>query len=92
MENHGNRAKGKRWQSVIARRLEALQAMEKVADALITEALTGNIAAIKEIGDRIDGKSVQGVEVSTPDGIEITKIERHIVDQAEPAKLVHSAD
>jgi hypothetical protein len=67
MENHGNRAKGKRWQSVIARRLEALQAMEKVADALITEAITGNIAAIKEIGDRIDGKSVQGVDIGLQD-------------------------
>lgn len=67
MENHGNRAKGKRWKSVIARRLEALQAMEKVADALITEALTGNIAAIKEIGDRIDGKSVQGVDIGLQD-------------------------
>jgi hypothetical protein len=38
--------------------------MEKVADALITEAMTGNIAAIKEIGDRIDGKSTQIIDAT----------------------------
>ena len=64
MEAHGNRANGKRWKSVIEKRLEVLQAMEKVADALITEAMTGNIAAIKEIGDRLDGKAKQQTEVT----------------------------
>ena len=66
MEGHGNRAQGKRWKSVIEKRLEVLQAMDKVADALITEAMTGNIAAIKEIGDRIDGKAVQTIDANVP--------------------------
>jgi len=68
MEGHGNRANGKRWKGVISKRIEALQAMDKLADALITEAMTGNIAALKEIGDRLDGKSVQGVELGGIDG------------------------
>lgn len=64
MEGHGNRAKGKRWQGVLNRRIEALQALDGLADALITEALTGNIAALKEIGDRLDGKPRQEMDVS----------------------------
>lgn len=68
MEGHGNRAKGKRWQSALVKRIEALQAMDTLADALITEALTGNVQALKEIADRLDGKAMQGVEVSGLDG------------------------
>jgi hypothetical protein len=33
--------------------------MRKVAASLIKEALKGNIAALKEIADRIDGKPIQ---------------------------------
>jgi len=57
-----NAARGKRWKDSISKRIEALQAMDALADALITEALTGNIAALKEIGDRLDGKAVQQIE------------------------------
>ena len=63
-----NAAKGKRWKIALSKRIEALQAMDALAEALITEALTGNIQALKEIGDRLDGKSVQGVEVGGIDG------------------------
>lgn len=68
MEGHGNRAKGKRWKSVLERRIEALQAMDTLADALITEALTGNVTALKEIADRLDGKAMQGIEMTGLDG------------------------
>lgn len=79
-----NSAKGKRWKSVIEKRLEALQAMEKIADSLITEAMTGNIQAIKEIGDRIDGKPAQSIEATGLDGgaIRLERIERVITDPA----------
>lgn len=68
MQAHGNRANGKRWRSVLLKRIEVLQAMEKMADSLITEAMTGNMQALKEIGDRIDGKALQGIEMSGMDG------------------------
>ena len=79
-----NAAKGKRWKSVIEQRLEALGAMETLADALITEALTGNIQAIKEIGDRLDGKPCQQIEATGLDGgaIQLERIERVITDPA----------
>ena len=70
MSTIGNQkaVKAKRWRTSIAKRIDALQAMDALADALITEALTGNITALKEIGDRLDGKSVQGIELGGIDG------------------------
>ena len=88
----------KPWQDALIRALEVHRPadqrhkLDALAASLVAEAMNGNIPALKEIGDRLDGKAVQGVEVSTPDGISITRIERHIVDQAEPVKLVNSSD
>lgn len=36
--------------------------LRAVADALVTKAITGDVPAIKEIADRLDGKSIQGIE------------------------------
>jgi len=36
--------------------------LRQVAEALVNEAAAGNVAAIKEIADRLDGKVPQGVE------------------------------
>lgn len=77
-----NAAKGKRWKSVIEQRLAELAAMEKVADALILKACDGDVSAIKEIGDRLDGKPKQQTEISGPDGgaFQFQKIERVVTD------------
>ncbi len=40
----------------------------RVAEALILKAQEGDIAAIKEFADRVDGKSVATTEISGPDG------------------------
>ncbi len=53
------------------------QKLERIADACVEEALKGDIPAIKEIGDRLDGKPTQGVELAADDTI--TKIVREIV-------------
>ena len=42
-----------------------------VADALIAKAIEGDVSAIKEIADRMDGKAVASKEISGPDGGEI---------------------
>jgi hypothetical protein len=36
--------------------------LRKVADALVDKALTGDVPAIKEIADRLDGKVPQAIE------------------------------
>ncbi len=33
--------------------------LRAVADALVTKAMSGDVAAIREIGDRLDGKAAQ---------------------------------
>lgn len=37
------------------------QALERLADRLVSEGLAGDIAAIREIGDRLDGKPAQAI-------------------------------
>lgn len=37
--------------------------LEALADALVTAALNQDITALREIGDRLDGKPTQGVAV-----------------------------
>ena len=55
-----------------------VKALGLLADRLVTKGLEGDIAAIKEIGDRLDGKAVQGVELDL--AVTVTAIERTIVD------------
>lgn len=45
---------------------EDLKALRKVAQALIAKAGEGDVAAIRELGDRLDGKPMQSVEVGKP--------------------------
>ena len=46
---------------------ENLKALREIADVLITEAKAGNIQAIKELADRLDGKPAQMLEHSGPE-------------------------
>jgi hypothetical protein len=40
----------------------------QVAQALIDKAITGDVSAIKEFADRVDGKSVATTELTGADG------------------------
>jgi hypothetical protein len=44
------------------------ETLRRVAEALILKAQEGDIAAIRELGDRLDGKSVATTELSGADG------------------------
>ena len=59
----GNKnAAGKReWSSAIRKRVVQRKAMDELADKLIDKALDGDHQALREIGDRLEGKSVQSV-------------------------------
>ena len=43
--------------------------LRKIADKLVDKALAGDIWAIKELGDRLDGKAVRGIEAKHEGGI-----------------------
>lgn len=44
------------------------QKIERLADKLVEMGLEGETVALKEIGDRLDGRPKQATEVSGPDG------------------------
>lgn len=63
-----NGENGKRWKMAIDEALalhgkDKADALKQVAEQLIIKAKTGDLAAIKELGDRIDGKSVQPMDI-----------------------------
>ena len=49
-----------------------------MARRLVNKGLDGDVLAIKEIADRLEGKAVQGIEVGVD--VQVTAIERRIVD------------
>ena len=51
--------------------------LERIADACADAGMDGEGWAIKEIGDRMDGKPVQGVEMAV--NVQVTEIKRIIV-------------
>lgn len=64
-----NAAKPKRWASAIDRALQKrgtakLDALDKIAEQLLALAEAGDMQALKELGDRLDGKSVQSIDAT----------------------------
>lgn len=43
------------------------RALRKIAERLLDEAAAGNVQALKEVADRLDGKVPQGIEGGDPD-------------------------
>ena len=81
-----NAAKGAEWRSAIKRALARKsgenwrKGLDKVAEKFIEAAEKGDPWAMKEIGDRIDGKPAQSVTLSgDEDKPLITRIERRII-------------
>lgn len=69
-----NSANGRRWRQAITRALQkrsrsdSLEALDELAEKLLALCDQGDLQALKELGDRVDGKSSQSHEVSGPDG------------------------
>jgi len=67
--NPGGRPKDKPWQDAL--RMAALEPdgsgvrkLRRIAEAVVDAAIAGDMAAAREIGDRLDGKAVQAIEAS----------------------------
>lgn len=73
-EGNNNYLKGKRWQAAINRALEkrskgdGVAALEELAEKLLLKCDEADMSALKELGDRIDGKAMQGVELTGAEG------------------------
>jgi hypothetical protein len=86
---NSNHTKGRIWKQAIERALEArgagdrVAALNALAEKLLAKADEGDMSALKELGDRLDGKSAQSVTVSgDEDAPLVTRIERIIVHAA----------
>jgi hypothetical protein len=57
-----NAAKGKVWSDALRKEIERRKDMGKLAAKLVNLALEGNIQALKELGDRLEGRSSQSLK------------------------------
>ena len=68
--NPGGRQKGEKiWRDALRRALarreeDDPQALEKLADTLVSMAADGDIQALRELADRLDGKPKQQTEIT----------------------------
>lgn len=56
---------------------------DAIARALIDKALTGDVAAIKEVGDRTEGKARQAVVLTYTEREKLELAVRHIMDESQ---------
>ena len=73
---------GKEWRDAIRLAVHELRqdpengarskVLRQLARKLVEKALAGDMAALKEIGDRLDGRSPQGVELAGKDGEDLS--------------------
>lgn len=72
-KNPGNRWSDKAWReairvSVNEEDADGIKKIRRLADKLVSAALDGDVTAIKEVGDRLDGKPAQALEHTGADG------------------------
>ncbi len=59
-------------------KIKKTKALRLLARQLVRCGLAGDVSALREIGDRLDGKSMQGVDLKMD--FTISRIERRIID------------
>ena len=74
--NKGNKTSSKQnrvWGNIIRKLAvqEDYKRLHEIAHALYEKAAEGDMSAIKELGDRLDGKSVSTTELTGADGSEL---------------------
>jgi ribosomal protein L17 len=76
MKGNKNATKNKLFADQLKRHLiQNPQKLEKIVEKLIDDAMEGNIAAAREVIDRVDGKAVQSTEITGADGEPLTGIQ-----------------
>ena len=73
-KGNNNAAKGKLWNDALRKAIVQDKGKLIVAavNSLLNQAASGEAWAVKELADRLDGKSMQGVELSTDPEKEFT--------------------
>jgi len=77
-----NAAKGKRWANAIDSALskrcksDGQKALVKLAEVMLEAATEGQPWAIKELGDRLDGKAAQSIALDASGTIEVIELKK----------------
>ena len=69
-----------------------MKKLREIARTHIEKAAAGDMQAIKELADRLDGKPAQALEHSGPDGEPITKVVNEIVHVYETREQIEFND
>lgn len=90
-QEHKKAQKAKLWRDALNRAIKRREqddplALERLADQLLAKVAEGDVSAMKELGDRIDGKVPQGIVGGDEDDptIKLEHIQRTIVDPRNP--------
>ena len=83
-----NAAKAKVWHGAIMRALRAesatdrLEALDDIAQKLIQACRDGDLPALRELGDRLDGKPGQQIILTGAEGgaVQVEEVRRTVVD------------
>ncbi len=59
-------------------KIKKTKALRLLARRLVAAGLGGDVSALREIGDRLDGRAMQGIDLKMD--VTISSIERHIID------------
>lgn len=80
--NTNGRKENREWANAIRRAVKKRKRLGTLAEALLDKAESGDISALKEFGDRFDGKVAQQIFGPGPNGehINISKVEEVLVD------------
>jgi len=71
-----NARKGKEWFDALRKECVQRDALAAIAKVVVEKAMAGEVWAIQEVGNRLDGKPSQAVEVSGADGGPLETITR----------------
>jgi len=83
-----NASKGRPWAAAIKRALEKrsrvaqMEALDELAEKLLVQCDEGEITALKELGDRLDGKPAQTIQGDAENPLTVNQIVRKVVDGA----------
>ena len=64
---NNNAARGSEWREAVVRAIKRGKGLDQLAEVLVAKALDGDMVALKEVGDRLDGKPKQQVDVTVQD-------------------------